>query len=96
MPRLVLGASLPEDEPLGGESGFCSGFAAARNQEGRASASTFSSESTRAERLSDVRKARREGNKRSLSTGPVLEFAPISLYSGNLEFASSGHSAAAS
>ena len=49
-------------------SAFC--CALARNQRGRAIASTLSSESTSAERLRDFRKTRREGNKRSLP-GPL-------------------------
>src|SRR5580698_250832 len=45
-----------------GDGGFCESEAA-RNRPGRARASTLSNESTSAERLSDFKKERREGNK---------------------------------
>src|ERR1700693_3559574 len=53
---------------FGGDA-FCCG-APARNQRGRAMASTLSRESTSAEQLRDFRKTRREENKRSLP-GPL-------------------------
>ena len=60
-------------------TGFDWVFGAARNHRGRARASTLSNESTKADRLRDFRKTRREGNN-EVATWParlVLEFAPI-------------------
>src|ERR1700722_4615443 len=60
---------------------FCCGRGFALSQRGHASSDTPSSESTRAERLRDFRKPRRDEDKRLLP-GPVrlvLEFVPAPL-----------------
>jgi len=70
-----------------GSAAFC--CAPARDQSGRAIASTLSSESTSAERLRDFRKTRREGTRgRYLAHSARARIRPYSLYSGNRDFAS--------
>src|SRR5258708_6694678 len=87
--RKVTPRSLVGEESSLERAGFCWEREPACSQSGRANASTLSNESTRADRLRDFRKTRREGNNEVATWRSArARIRPYSLYSVDRDFAS--------